>query len=228
MVDSSKLFIVTDKFWVGKDQPGKPFPLVIATDTKAPTLYTLDFGHPTKGVVLITYAWENHSTQLAAIADPQKLRANLAQQIGRITKEFGFPEYESYITRPEDEVFFIHWQKEIGYHGAFTLAQPGQLINVRTATFDFLRILEPDYNGVSLIGDSITFSGGWTESALQPAINAVSALLKRYGVELNAPDLAPVNLLKDHAHTYYYDILERPQKQPEQPQSLVKKFINLF
>lgn len=197
MTDASKLFILTKKFWKGRPD----YPRVVISDTKAPQLYTFEYGNPDKAMVLITYAWEDRSTQLATITSKEQLRAVLASQIDVIMREAGYPEYAGHLTNPADNSYAIHWQQDTNSYGAFTLAQPGQIHNIAAAFYDYQRVDTNDYNGFSLIGDSIYFAGGWTEAALQTSLNVVSALLKRYGT-LNALELAPVNLIDASAYRY--------------------------
>ena len=67
----------------------------------------------------------------------------------------------------------IDWQDTPHYYGAFKLNYPGQdVLNQRL----YYQFLDDDTN-IYLAGDSISFSGGWIEGALQTGMNAAAAVV---------------------------------------------------
>jgi tryptophan 2-monooxygenase len=76
----------------------------------------------------------------------------------------------------------VDWEATEHYYGAFKLQLPGQDHLLKTAYYQFLSVLDPNADtGVYLAGDSVSWSGGWTEGALQTGINAACAVAKRLG-----------------------------------------------
>ncbi|KAL1629274.1 hypothetical protein SLS56_005378 [Neofusicoccum ribis] len=195
MTASSKLFIRTKKFWEGKDPS---FPRVILSDTKLPQLYTLDYGDPDYGMVLVTYAWEDLSTEIQVYTDPKKLFVNLKSQLTDIMRNTAYPDWvENLIPVTDNDYYLMHWQLNPHTNGAFVLGQLDRS--------DVLR-LHQDTQALSPMlpnGDSISFTGGWVDDGLQCAMNNLSAILKTYGTL--APDaaaLAPINVVRPQNYKY--------------------------
>ena len=72
----------------------------------------------------------------------------------------------------------------------FKLQLPGQDHLVQAAYYQFLSVLDPATDpGVYLVGDSVSWSGGWVEGALQTGVNAACAVAKRLGgtLSINSP-----------------------------------------
>ncbi|KAH7098446.1 flavin-containing amine oxidoreductase-domain containing protein [Auriculariales sp. MPI-PUGE-AT-0066] len=203
MTSSSKLFIRTKKFW--KDQDPKTFPRNILSDTKLPQLYTLDYDDPDYGMVLISYTWEDLSTQTAAYNNPKALFKILKAQIANIMSMTQYPDWtDNLVPVTEDDYYLIHWQLEDNYNGAFMLGAPGQDPNTIAMFRDFLKLSAPVDSAIEPIlvnGDSAGFTGGWIEGGLQVAMNAISAVLLKYGT-LEHEELSPVRLLQQNVYKY--------------------------
>ncbi|KDN70399.1 putative flavin containing amine oxidoreductase [Colletotrichum sublineola] len=201
MTASSKLFIRTKKFW---ENQASDFPRVILTDTNLPQTYTLDYGHPEYGMVLVTYAWEDLSLQMMAIPDPKELLSKLKGQIARLMKKTKYPEYADYLTPvTDDDIFLIHWQLDRHSYGAFSLGHPGQDKDIASLFYDFQKLSKDVGSRVLINSDCTTFLGGWVDGGLQSAHNTLSAIFERFG-SLNpvAASLAPSRLLDSTLYQY--------------------------
>lgn len=71
--------------------------------------------------------------------------------------------------------------------------------------YQFLSVLDPAHDrGVYLAGDSVSWSGGWIEGALQTGINAACAAAKRIGASMR-----PHSPLTQNLHRYNYGSIAR-------------------
>ncbi|KAK1594620.1 flavin-containing amine oxidoreductase [Colletotrichum navitas] len=201
MTASSKLFIRTKKFW---ENQTSEFPRVILSDTNLPQTYTLDYGHPEYGMVLVTYAWEDLSLQMMAIQDPKELLRKLKEQIARLMKQTKYSDYVDYLTPvTDDDIFLIHWQLDRHSYGAFSLGHPGQDKEIASLFYDFQKLAKDASSRVLVNSDCTSFLGGWVDGGLQSAHNTLSAIFERFG-SLNpvAASLAPSRLLDSTLYQY--------------------------
>jgi tryptophan 2-monooxygenase len=201
MISSTKVFARVKKFWNEKSKEN--YPRVILSDTKASQLYTLDYGHPDYGIVLLTYAWGDLSDQIMTVKSDKELYRILKNQIHEIMRDSEFSDYADQLTPVEEnDIRVVHWQLDPTSLGAFTLARPGQARLIADAFYDFKSLLEDqDHSGVLLNGDSITFEGGWIEAALRTSMNVTSAILLKYG-SVEESCKAPINLLNRNIYKY--------------------------
>ncbi|MGD2182679.1 FAD-dependent oxidoreductase [Lusitaniella coriacea] len=175
LMDSSKMFVLTPtKFWQNSNIPQN-----IQTDELPRGVYALDYPDTENGVVLISYTWGDDSSKLLGLQDKMRRFELFKDAIAKIS-----PEFAAGLGNPsEDEILNIDWEAKPYYYGAFKLQYPGQEPNIHAAYYQFLS--DPDY-GTYLAGDSISWSGGWTEGALQTGINAACAAAKRIGATVRA------------------------------------------
>lgn len=175
MASSSKMFIRTQtKFW---KSPGVP--QTIQTDELPRGVYALDYPATPYGVVLISYTWEDDSVKLQLLDLPTRF-ARLRSTIAKINATWG-----QNLVPMNDEIFNIDWQSEPYYYGAFKLNFPGQEPGVQAAYYQFMNAMNPNTDkGIYLAGDGVSYSGGWTEGALQTAINCATAVAFRLGGKL--------------------------------------------
>jgi len=189
-LSSSKLFIRTEtKFWKGTH-----LPRVMLTDELPRAVYLLDYPQTDNGVVCMSYSWGDDSVKLLAL-EPREQFEVIKRTIRRIHPDLGEA------LRPiNDEILAVSWELEPHYHGGFKLQLPGQDDDVRELYFQFLSVLSPETDsGVYLAGDSVSWSGGWVEGALQTGLNAASAVIRRIGGEL-----PPGSPLEQRPHRYQY------------------------
>ncbi|HEX2092613.1 MAG TPA: NAD(P)/FAD-dependent oxidoreductase [Longimicrobiaceae bacterium] len=174
MMESSKLFIRTQtKFW--KTDPSVPSN--IQTDQLPRGVYCLDYPQTDYGVVLISYTWGDDSSKLMAYRDAQQRFELLRSVIATID-----PKFASYLKPVGGEIIMVDWQLEPHYLGAFKLNLPGQEAEVQSVYYQFLTSLNAETdNGLYLAGDGVSWTGGWTEGALQTGINAAAAVAQHLG-----------------------------------------------
>jgi tryptophan 2-monooxygenase len=196
--------------------PSQPrdFPRNILSDTdKLPQLYTLDYGNPDYGMVLMTYTWEDQSNDISAFDNSMKLFQNVKRQAAKIiqSSETRHKNWADKLVPVSDEdIWMIHWQNQTHYNGAFVLGRPGNDPMTAAMFLDFLNLSKNSHPPLLMNGDSIGFSGGWIDGGLQCAMNTVSAVLKKHGklsTANSADSLAPVNAIglfqETTPYTYY-------------------------
>jgi tryptophan 2-monooxygenase len=151
-------------------------PQTIQTDALPRGIYALDYPNTNNGVVAVSYTWEDDSVKLQAMDVTQRF-ASLVTAITKIDATWGLS-----LLPMSAEVFNIDWQSEPYFYGAFKLNLPGQEPGLQAAYYQFMDVLTPATDkGVYLAGDGVSYSGGWTEGALQTAINSATAVTHRLG-----------------------------------------------
>ena len=188
---SSKMFIRTEtKFWKGTNMP-----MTIQTDELPRGIYFLDYPWTDRGVVLLSYTWADDSVRLVAVPVEQRFQ-KMRETIAHIA-----PEVAPHLVPMNGEILNIDWEAEQYYFGAFKLQEPSQEPAMRSANYQFQVALDAaNDRGVYLAGDTVSWSGGWTEGALQTGLNAVSAVIQRIG---GTP--VPGSPLEQNPHLYYYE-----------------------
>jgi tryptophan 2-monooxygenase len=194
LIKSSKLFIEVDKqFW--KHDPN--IPQTIQTDQSLHGAYCLGYPGSDRGVVLLSYTWEDKSAKLQALSPEERL-ALFKSQIEQIS-----PEFAAHLTPVGGEIHCIDWQGEKFQHGAFKLDQPGQSTQTNAVNAQFKSALLDDKqprSGVFMAGDGVSYHGGWVTGALTTGINAACATIEHLGGEL-----APNSPLTQNTHLYQHE-----------------------
>lgn len=198
IMNSSKVFLRTEtQFWKQLATPVR----CILSDTLSTNLYTLDYGETT-GVVLVSYVWGDQSIKQLTFQDKKARMEMLRTALEPVAPEFAaklHPKDGDY----DANVQMIDWELEPGYFGAFKLNRPGQNHYVRALFFDFQKVLTaPDQARVFVAGDSVSWIGGWTEGALQTAMNAAAAVVHALGGTVRGEAATPLTL---DPHTYDYN-----------------------
>ena len=182
---SSKMIIRTSsKFWLDEQgQPRPDIPQTIQTDELPRGVYCLDYDHTNEGVVIVSYTWGDDSSKISVVEPMERFR-KFKEVLARICPPFA----ESLVpARGERDILNVDWEMSEHYYGAFKLQLPGQDHLVQAAYYQFLSALDPATDpGVYLVGDSVSWSGGWVEGALQTGVNAACAVAKRLGGTLSA------------------------------------------
>ncbi len=195
-MDSSKMFIRTKtKFW--KFDP--TIPQNIQMDELPRGVYTLDYPQTENGVVLISYTWGDDSTKLLGLSKEERFSL-FREAIAHVS-----PEFAVHLVPMHGEILTIDWQTTRHHYGAFKLHYPGQESHAHALYYQFLSVLDPAHDrGVYLAGDSVSWSGGWIEGALQTGINAACAAAKRIGASVR-----PHSPLTQDPHRYNYRSVAR-------------------
>jgi len=162
-------------------------------------VYCLDYPHTKQGVVIISYTWGDDSSKITCI--PPVARFELFKEIlTRIHPAFG---KQLVPANGDADILNVDWENTAHYYGAFKLQLPGQERLVHAAYYQFLSALDSSADkGVYFAGDSVSWSGGWVEGALQTGINAACAAAAHIGatVRANSP-------LTQNPNLYRYDTL---------------------
>jgi monoamine oxidase len=167
-IRSSKVFVRTRKaFWKQEAH----FPRCIITDEITRGTYFFDFEDSESGVICLSYTWEDSSQKFLAMSPEQQVDICLRT----LEKAMGSDLIRSQI----EEIFTISWEQTPYYHGAFRLASPGQYAD-QVILHRQNQAADPAWDsGVYLAGDSVSFSGGWVEGALQTGIQAAAGAVNR-------------------------------------------------
>jgi tryptophan 2-monooxygenase len=197
---SSKMLIRTGtKFWLDQDGNQRPdIPQTIQTDELPRGVYCLNYPHTQQGVVIVSYTWGDDSTKLASV-EPVRRFARFKEVLARICPPFA----DNLVpANGERDIFNVDWESAEHYYGAFKLQLPGQDRLVQDAYYQYLSVLKPESDpGVYLVGDSVSWSGGWVEGALQTGVNAACAVARRLG-----GSLAKGSPLKQNPKLYTYTL----------------------
>ena len=176
-INSSKAFILTeDKFWLKNEG----MPANIQSDTLIRGLYCLDYtpdeSPDGRGVVLLSYTWQDDSAKQIALPTDKEARIKvLVEDVKRIDPDFAAHlvprngDYDRY-------TIFIGWMSEPNYHGAFKLNHPKQDRLLQRSYAFYLQAGKSDDPFLYLAGDDVSYMGGWSEGAIETAINAVCAV----------------------------------------------------
>ncbi|QCJ01211.1 FAD-dependent oxidoreductase (plasmid) [Agrobacterium larrymoorei] len=180
MVSASKLFILTErKFW--RDHQ---FPPCLLTTGVAKSVYCLDYDPQNstgRGLVLVSYTWEADSHKLLAVSDKRQRLAMLRRDIGR-----AYPEFAKYLVPAdgdyEENVVQHDWLTDPDAGGAFKLNRRGEDIYSETLFFQpFDSVYRSIDTGLYLAGCCCSFTGGWSEGAVQTGCNAACVVIHSSG-----------------------------------------------
>ncbi|MGQ4815655.1 MULTISPECIES: FAD-dependent oxidoreductase [Rhizobium/Agrobacterium group] len=180
MTGSSKLFVLTEgKFWLEHQLP----PCVLTTGV-ARAVYCFDYEPKDprgKGLVLISYTWEDDSHKLLAVPDKRERLALLRRDIGKTLPDFAkhlVPANGNY----DGNVVQHDWLTDPNAGGAFKLNRRGEDVYSQRLffqPFDVMNSLKD--KGLYLAGCSCSFTGGWADGAIQTACNAACAVIHSSG-----------------------------------------------
>jgi tryptophan 2-monooxygenase len=202
MTSSSKVFVMTkDKFWL--TNPG--LPANIQTDTLVRGVYCLDYT-PGKlhdpGVVLLSYTWEDDSVKQMAMSDKRARVKRLVADVAQTNASFAshlVPIDNDYDTYAQ----MVDWDLEPHYYGAFKLNYPGNDGWSNELFFQYLSCQHPEQDKfLYLAGDSMSYTGGWIEGAVQTGVNAACAVIRSLGGSLYT-SVNPVDTQNPKAYNYY-------------------------
>jgi len=166
-IGSSKVFVRTNEaFW----KEDRNFPRCAITDEMTRGTYLFDFDDSQSGVVCLSYTWEDASQKFLSLDPEQQVEACLKT----LERVLGADRFRDQV----EETITISWEKTPHYHGAFKLNYPGQYTD-QVALFEQNRAADHAWDhGVYLAGDSVSFSGGWVEGALQTGIQAALCAIR--------------------------------------------------
>lgn len=196
MISSSKCFVATKS----TDWPVEN----IQSDTLLRGLYNLKYPNEEDyGVVLLSYTWEDDARKFPglgsdpdSVVDQEKRYHRLLGDVAAVWPEMGDFLKENAI---ESDINFIDWITQYGYFGAFKLDRPGQETFVQDAFFQFQQCKSESDPKLYISGDSVSWTGGWIEGALQTGLNAATAVIYSFGLR---PGNTPVTELDPNLYNY--------------------------
>ncbi|HEX5753045.1 MAG TPA: NAD(P)/FAD-dependent oxidoreductase [Archangium sp.] len=206
---SSKVFVETQRFWASAEPQ---WPRNVVGDTLLRNLYTLDYGTGRPGVLLFSYTWADDSQKQVTFTDPQDRLNLLLKDLDTISPALAATVASS-IDRSTAR--FIDWQNTPYYFGAFKLNLPGQDAYVHSLFYDFLKVGSSLDGKVYLAGDSVSWMGGWVESAFQTGLNAAAAVAKSLGGSLTAASDSPFQQLRPDDYHYGRAVVRGTDSTPE-------------
>ncbi|WP_315766287.1 NAD(P)/FAD-dependent oxidoreductase [Bradyrhizobium sp. SZCCHNS2005] len=183
LTGSSKLFMLTrDKFWLTSG-----LPVTIQSDGFVRGVYCLDYEPDNpggRGVVLLSYTWEDDAHKLLTLPDKKRRCQHLVDDLAIVHPEFArhlVPADGDY----ERHVLHHDWLTDPHSAGAFKLNYPGEDVYSQRLFFQFKTANHPEEDtGLYLAGCGCSFTGGWIEGAVQTAVNSACAVIRSTGGEL--------------------------------------------
>jgi len=191
----------------------------LQTDGAAHQVYTLDYtpaGQPEDqtGVCFISYVWDDDAVKQQSLTSGaptgpgsnQQLYNYLLSSITAMSGDVAIWAVTGLTPLNNDyknNVIFEEWQSSPYFAGAFKLSQPGQDPYVQTMFFDYQKAGGSNDTGLYLAGDCISWTSGWVEGALTPALNAAAGVIVSLGGTMNS-DAGGHNPMTIVANRYNY------------------------
>ncbi len=134
--------------------------------------------------------------------DKESRIKQLVEDVARISADFAsflVPLNGDY----ETNTVFIDWMSQADYHGAFKLNLPKQDRYLQRLYSDFLNAGSVGDTYVYLAGDDVSFMGGWSEDAIETAINAVGAAAVSLGWSLRSSPAIALTARREISTVYW-------------------------
>jgi len=176
-MQASKTFIVVDRpFWKDKDpETGREAMSTTLTDRMPRGTYLLDNGDDRPGVICLSLTFADDSLKWVSLSQEERVQVAL-QSLRQIYPNVDIRKHM--IGNP----LTISWETEPWFMGAFKADLPGHYRYQRRLFTHFMQDrLPPDYRGIFLAGDDISWTAGWAEGAVQTALNAVWGVMTHLG-----------------------------------------------
>ena len=176
-MQSSKTFVMVDRpFWKQKDpESGRDLMSMTLTDRHTRATYLFDYGDDRPGVICLSYAWMSDALKMLPYAADKRvwLALNALDKV--------YPKLDLRARIIGDPVA-VSWETDPNFLGAFKGALPGHYrYNHRMYGHFMQRDLAPEYRGLFLAGDDVSWTPGWAEGAVQTALNAVWGIMTHFG-----------------------------------------------
>jgi len=197
-MQASKTFIIVDRpFWKDENpETGRDTMSTTLTDRMPRGTYLLDNGDDRPGVICLSLTFADDSLKWVPLSAEERVEVALQslRQIFRVDIR------KHLIGNPVT----ISWETEPWFMGAFKADLPGHYRYQRRLFTHFMQDrLAPEYRGVFLAGDDVSWTAGWAEGAVQTALNAVWGVMNHLGGRTHPDnpgpgdrfdDLAPIEL----------------------------------
>lgn len=172
---ASKVFILTKTpFWMTNKVPeGKTrLSSTLTDDSLIHQIYLQTFHNSNKGLILLSYTWEDDSNKQLAY-DDKTLTKMCVKHINDI---YG------YNAIPFDQILeskVVHWNLMPSYHGGWVLPTG----STRIFDNDLFSDSCSTQKRVFLASDVYSYLGGWIEGSLQTSMNTVNSITKITNIE---------------------------------------------
>jgi tryptophan 2-monooxygenase len=176
-MQASKTFIVVDRpFWKDKDpETGREAMSTTLTDRMPRGTYLIDNGDDRPGVICLSLTFADDSLKWVSLSQEERVQVAL-QSLRQIYPNVDIRKHM--IGNP----LTISWETEPWFMGAFKADLPGHYRYQRRLFTHFMQDrLPPEYRGIFLAGDDISWTAGWAEGAAQTALNAVWGVMAHLG-----------------------------------------------
>ena len=176
-MQSSKTFVMTDRpFW--RDQhptTGRDLMSMTLSDRLTRGTYLIDNGPSKRGVICLSYTWNDDALKWLALPLDERVRLML-HSLKQIYPNLNIAEH--IIGQP----ITVSWESDPNFMGAFKANLPGHYRYQRRLFSHFIQKNHaPHHRGIFLAGDDISWTAGWAEGAVTTALNAVAATIRHLG-----------------------------------------------
>jgi tryptophan 2-monooxygenase len=174
---SSKVFVLVDRpFWKDIDPAtGREVMSMTLTDRMSRGTYLLDQGEDQPGLICLSYTWSDDSLKLL----PLDADARMDLMLKSLAEIYPGVDIRSHIIAPPAT---ITWESERAFMGAFKANLPGHYRYQERLYSHFMQErLAPEFRGLFLAGDDVSWTAGWAEGAVTTALNAVWGVMHQFG-----------------------------------------------
>jgi tryptophan 2-monooxygenase len=176
-MQSSKTFVMTDRpFWRDQHpQTGRDLLSITLSDRLTRGTYLFDNGPDKRGVICLSYTWNDDALKWLALPLDERVRLML-HSLKQIYPTLNIAQH--IIGQP----ITVSWESDPNFMGAFKANLPGHYRYQRRLFSHFIQHNHaPAHRGIFLAGDDISWTAGWAEGAVTTALNAVAATLRHLG-----------------------------------------------
>jgi monoamine oxidase len=174
---SSKVFVLVDRpFWKDIDPvTGREVMSMTLTDRMSRGTYLLDQGEGKPGLICLSYTWSDDSLKLLPLDAHQRTEIMLSS----LAQIYPGVDIRSHIIATP---VTVSWESERAFMGAFKANLPGHYrYQERLYTHFMQDRLDPEFRGLFLAGDDVSWTAGWAEGAVTTALNAVWGVMTQFG-----------------------------------------------
>jgi monoamine oxidase len=192
---SSKVFVLVDRpFWKDIDpETGHEVMSMTLTDRMSRGTYLLDHGDDKPALICLSYTWADDSLKLLPF-DPNQRAEIMLESLGKIYPKVDIRSH--IIATPVT----LTWESESAFMGAFKANLPGHYrYQERLYTHFMQDRLPPEYRGLFLAGDDVSWTAGWAEGAVTTALNAVWGVMHQLGGSTAADNPGPGDVFDEIA-----------------------------
>lgn len=176
-MQSSKTFVMVDRpFWRDKDAgTGRDKMSITLSDRMTRGTYLLDHGPGRRGVICLSYTWNDDAIKWISLPPEERVRLML-HSLRQIYPSLNISEH--IIGAP----ITVSWEFDPNFMGAFKANLPGHYRYQRRLFSHFVQNeLPPRLRGIFLAGDDLSWTAGWAEGAVTTALNAVAGTIRHLG-----------------------------------------------